>query len=492
MHGALMVCGTASDVGKSHVVAGLCRALYRRGVRVAPFKAQNMSLNSYVTTAGHEIGRAQAVQAFAAGIEPEVAMNPVLLKPSTNMTCQVVLMGQPAGHLTASGYHDYKPTLMPTILACLAELRSRCDVVLLEGAGGAAEINLLDRDIVNLPLAVAAKIRAIVVGDIDRGGVFAALHGTHNLLPQLQRQAVGGFVINKFRGDPTLLLDGTEQLERRSGIPTLGVLPYLDGLGLDAEDSLGLRGPPTRPRVTAPAVLDIAVIGWPHLSNATDVDPLALEPGIGLRWVDQAAALGQPDLIVLPGSKATIADLTWLRAVGLADAVLRSSAGALGICGGYQALGRHIHDPVGIEAPAGSSVPGLGLLDATTVFEDTKTVQQRRGTGQGVPVRGYVIHHGRTTVGPAADNWLVLDGEPEGARGSGVRRVMGTNLHGLLEHDQFRRAFLTDLAAHRGVTWAPQGVQFAAERTAQLDRLGDLVEGHLDLAAIERLIEAAA
>jgi adenosylcobyric acid synthase len=486
-----MICGTASDVGKSHIVSGLCRVLRRRGVRVAPFKAQNMSLNSYVTTGGEEIGRAQAVQAFAAGIEPEVAMNPVLLKPSGPASCQVVVMGHPIGNLTAAAYHDYKPALMPIVLDCVAALRSRFDVVFLEGAGGAAEINLLDRDIVNLPLAVAAGIRAILVGDIERGGVFAALHGTQALLPAEQRHAVGGFVINKLRGDPALLLDGTAQLERHSGLPTLGVLPHLDGLSLDAEDSLGLTGPPPRPDQLAPVVLDIAVIRWPHVANPTDLDPLAIEPGVGVRWVDHAAALGQPDLIVLPGTKATIGDLAWLRETGLDDAVCRSEATVVGICGGYQALGAGISDPSGVEAAAGSRVSGLGLLDVTTVFDESKTLAQRHGTALGAPVTGYEIHHGQTRRGPAAPGWLRLGGKTEGARGNGARHVMGTNLHGLFEGDEFRQAFLRQVAQERGVRWTPTGVEFAAAREAQLDRLGDLVQEHLDLAALERLIEAA-
>jgi adenosylcobyric acid synthase len=486
-----MICGTASDVGKSHIVSGLCRVLRRRGVRVAPFKAQNMSLNSYVTSGGEEIGRAQAVQAFAAGIEPEVAMNPVLLKPSGPASCQVVVMGRPIGDLTAAAYHDYKPALMPVVLECVAALRSRFDVVLLEGAGGAAEINLLDRDIVNLPLAVAAGIRAIVVGDIDRGGVFAALHGTHALLPDEQRRAVGGFVINKLRGDPALLLDGTDELERHSGIPTLGVLPHVDGLGLDAEDSLAMTGPPPRPQQLAPTVLDIAAIRWPHVANPTDLDPLAIEPGIGVRWVDHAAALGRPDLIVLPGTKATIGDLAWLRATGLDDALCSSDAAVIGLCGGYQVLGWSISDPSGVEAPAGTRVTGLGLLDVTTVFDRAKTLARRQGSALGCPVTGYEIHHGRTSRGPAGAGWLLLGGEAEGALGDGARRVMGTNLHGMFEGDEFRRAFLLQLAKGRGVTWTPTDVSFAAAREAQLDRLGDLVQEHLDLAAIERLIEAA-
>jgi len=483
-----MVCGTASDVGKSHVVAGLCRALHRRGVRVAPFKAQNMSLNSYVTATGHEIGRAQAVQAFAAGIEPEVAMNPVLLKPTSQTGCQVVVLGRPVAHLSAAEYHERKPDLRSTVLDSLAGLRARFDVVLLEGAGSPAEINLLDRDIVNLSIAVTAGIRAVLVGDIDRGGVFAAMYGTLALLPPDQRACVGGFVINKLRGDPALLLDGTEQLARATGVPTLGVLPYITDIALDAEDSLGLAGAPPRPSMPAPTVLDVAAVRWPHLSNATDLDPLAIEPGVGVRWVDHAAALGRPDIIVLPGTKSTIADLAWLRGAGLDTAIDRTDAVFVGICGGYQVLGRTISDPDGIEAPAGTHVAGLGWLDVDTTFSSDKTVRQRRGTACGARVRGYEIHHGQPARAPGSQPWLVLDGQDEGGQGSGNRTVLGTSLHGLYESDDFRHRFLATIAHSRRRRLAPARTSFAAARTAQLDRLGDLVERHLDLGAIERLI----
>jgi adenosylcobyric acid synthase len=489
VHGALMVCGTTSDAGKSHVVTGLCRSLHRRGVRVAPFKAQNMSLNSYVTAAGHEIGRAQATQAFAAGIEPEVAMNPVLLKPTSETGCQVVVMGRPVAELDAAGYHEHKPDLFPVVLDALADLRQRFDVVLLEGAGSPAEINLLDRDIVNLPLAVAAGVRAIVVGDIDRGGVFAALAGTVALLPPEQRALVGGFVINKMRGDPALLLDGADQLARHTGVPTLGVLPWIDGVALDAEDSLALTGPRPRSAWMGTTVLDVAVVRFPHLANATDLDAVALEPAVGLRWVDHAAGLADPDLVVLPGTKSTVADLAWLRSVGLDEALARTSATVLGICGGYQMLGRTISDPSGVEAPAGSVVKGLGWLDVETTFEPDKVTAQVAGAADHLPVHGYEIHHGRTALGPEAWPWLELDTGAEGARSSAERVVLGTSLHGILEADDFRHALLAAAAHHRGRRWAPSGVSFAAARNAQIDRLADLVEEHLDLTAIDRLIQ---
>ncbi|HZQ86721.1 MAG TPA: cobyric acid synthase [Acidimicrobiales bacterium] len=489
LRGALMVCGTASDAGKSHVVAGLCRSLHRRGVRVAPFKAQNMSLNSYVTRDDHEIGRAQAAQAFAARIEPDVTMNPILLKPTSETDCQVVVMGRPLTAVSAAGYHDLKPQLFDTVLAALADLRSRFDVVVLEGAGSPAEINLLDRDIVNLPIAVAAGCRAVVVGDIERGGVFASLLGTVELLPSDQRACVGGFVVNKFRGDPGLLLDGAEQLERRTGVPTLGVLPYVPDVAIDAEDSMAFAGPPPRPSAGVPAMLDVAAIRFPQVSNTTDLDPLAIEPGIAVRWVDSAAALGRPHLIVLPGTKSTVADLAWLRATGLSDAITATTAVVVGICGGYQMLGGSICDDGGVEAAAGADVPGLGLLDVRTDFAPAKTLRQRRGCARGAKVHGYEIHHGATARGDMAP-WLELDGEAEGACDE-RRGVFGTNLHALFDADEFRHRFLLDVARRAGVTYTPTPTSFAAARDAQLDRLADLLEEHLDMAAVDRLIQEA-
>jgi len=478
-----MVCGTASDVGKSHVVAGLCRVLHRRGVRVAPFKAQNMANNSYVTPSGHEIGRAQGVQALAAGAVPEVAMNPILLKPTGERTSQVVVMGRPLAHLDAAGYQAEKPRLFATVLGALDDLRRRFDVVVIEGAGSPAEINLLHSDLVNLRLAAAAGVPAVVVGDIDRGGVFAALYGTVALLPDDLRPLVRGFVVNKLRGDPALLADGPAELERRCGVPTLGVLPYLHGVSLDAEDSLALPGAGASPATAVPAVLDVAVIRFPRIANFTDLDPLSVEAGVGVRFVDRAAALGRPDLVVLPGTKATVADLEWLRGRGLDRAVIDCGAAVLGICGGYQIMGRTILDEV--ESGRGR-VDGLGWLDADTVFEPTKVTRQRRGHALHQRVAGYQIHHGRVV---AAEPWIHLDdaygSHPEG---SVQGRMSGTTLHGLLEEDGFRAAFLGQVSD----SFVPSGASFAAAREAQLDRLADMLEAHLDLAAVERLITSGA
>ena len=489
-----MVCGTNSDAGKSHVVTGLCRMLARRGVKVAPFKAQNMALNSYVTPSGHEIGRAQGVQALAAGVDPEVAMNPILLKPTGERTSQVVLNGKPLGHMSATEYHDLKPELLQSVLGALADLRARFDVVVIEGAGSPAEINLLDHDIVNLRIAHEADLPAIVVGDIDRGGVFASLFGTVELLPPHYRERVRGFVINKFRGDPALLGDGLADLERRTGVPTLGVLPFVHDVALDAEDSLALAS--LRPRASGPAIkdgLDVAAVHFPRLSNFTDLDALALEPGVGVRMVDSAAALGSPDLVVLPGTKSTVADLDWLRGRGLDRAVVATDALVLGICGGLQMMGRTIDDDV--ESGRGS-VEGLGWLDVHTSFGPEKVTLQRRGVAMGQRATGYQIHHGRVRRGEGTPGWVHLDDgygiEDDGAVDPETARFLGTTLHGLFEQDGFRSTFLTEVGRRRGKEFVPAGVSFPAARRAQFDRLADLLEAHLDLAALDSILKEGA
>ncbi|MCU1346270.1 MAG: cobyric acid synthase, partial [Acidimicrobiia bacterium] len=407
MKGALMVCGTTSDAGKSTLVAGLCRLYARRGIRVAPFKAQNMALNSTVTPSGHEIGRAQGLQAHAAGVPPEVAMNPILLKPTGERTSQVVVNGVPWKTMTAAQYHDSKLGLLPLVLESLADLRERYDVVLCEGAGSPTEINLLERDIVNLRVAHDAALPAIVVGDINLGGVFAALYGTVALLPDHLRACVRGFVINKLRGDPALLLDGCSQLSARTGVPMLGVLPWLATTGLDAEDSLALDKLMPMAGDALADELDVAVIRFPRISNFTDFDPLLVEPGLRVRYVHDRAGLGHPDLIVLPGSKATVDDLMWLRAKGLAEEISRRDATVLGICGGYQMMGRSIDDPV--ESAAGV-VDGLGWLPVVTAFDPVKVTRLRRGSSGGLPLHGFQIHHGRVRT-DGGDAFVSLDDE---------------------------------------------------------------------------------
>lgn len=498
---ALMVCGTGSDVGKSRLVTGLCRAFARRGLTVAPFKGQNMALNSAVTPDGAEIGRAQAAQAQAAGAVPEATMNPVLLKPTSSRRSQVVVMGRPWRELDAAEYQRTKPALRATVAGALADLRARFDVVVCEGAGSPAEVNLLDHDLVNLGLAADAGIPAILVGDIDRGGVFAQLYGTVALLPADRRRLVHGFVVNKLRGDPALLGDATEILRRRCGIPTLGVVPHIEGLWLDAEDSLGLGWPaPPLDGSGDGTVIDVAVVRLPRISNFTDFDPLAAEPGVGLRQVDHPGAIGDPDLLVLPGSKSTVADLEWLRSRGLDRAIERLRAAGttvLGVCGGYQMLGCRIEDPDGVESPE-RRTPGLGLLPLVTRFHPEKLTVCRTGITAGAPAlaaAGYEIHHGRHEVDPGAAAWFLFGAhgqEPGGAPlPEGVADepggIYGSALHGLFELDAFRAAFLAGVAARRGKRLSPSGVRFHAVREAQIDRLADACEEHLTVAALVKL-----
>lgn len=488
LRGALMVCGTTSDAGKSTIVAGLCRLLARQGVRVAPFKAQNMSLNSVVTPSGHEIGRAQGIQAHAAGVPAEVAMNPILLKPTGERSSQIVLNGVPWQVMTAAEYHATKLDLLPVVLDALADLRRRFDVVLCEGAGSPTEINLLDRDIVNLRIAHEAQLPAIVVGDINPGGVFAALYGTIALLPDHLRACVHGMVINKLRGDPALLLDGCAQLTERTGVPVLGVVPWLDSTGLDAEDSMALATPRPMAGDALADELDVAVVRFPRISNFTDLDPLSVEDGVRVRYVHDRSGLGTPDLIVLPGSKATVDDMAWLRHTGLADAVGRSEAVVLGICGGYQMMGATITDP--IECRAGR-VDALGLLPVSTHFEPNKVTLLRDGTVDGLPVSGYQIHHGRVRV-HGADAFVVLH-DANGTSVDGVHdgHRFGTTLHGLFEADEFRRSFLRTVATHRRKRFVSSGRSFEQARLDALDHLADALDEHLDMAAIERLINGA-
>ncbi len=499
MKGGLLVCGTGSDAGKSFVVAGLCRLLASRGVEVAPFKAQNMALNAAVTADGSEIGHAQWVQALAAGVEPEAAMNPVLLKPTGERASQVIVMGRPIGVQSAGDYHGSKRHLLPVVLEALTDLRSRYDVVICEGAGSPAEINLLDRDIVNLPLADAAGLPAVVVGDIDRGGVFAALHGTVELLPAHLRTLVRGFVINRLRGDPALLGDACADLERRCGVPTLGVIPYVPGADLDAEDSLTLdrfaAGEPPSGAVDVD-VLDVAAIRWPRVSNAGDLDPLRLEPHVAVRWVRSQADLGRPDLVVLPGSKDTRGDLAWFRSTGLADAVRRAAGGSttvMAVCAGVQMLGGRIDDPGGVEGPAGTDT-GLGWLPLATRFDGDKVLDRPAGLavagpGAGQRVAGYRIHHGRVQPLDGAVAWLVADGGDQlGWQAGGV---CGTTLHGLLEDDGFRAAALRWVAGRSGKRWRPGRVRFAEARFERFDRIAAAIEAHVDLDRLGGLIEEA-
>jgi adenosylcobyric acid synthase len=489
MSGALLVCGTHSDAGKSVVTAGICRWLRREGVRVAPFKAQNMALNSVVTRDGAEIGRAQAVQAAACGLEPEAAMNPILIKPSGTRHSQIVVMGKPYADADARSYQELKGELQPIVLDALAELRARFDVVICEGAGSPAEINLRARDLTNMGLARAAGLPVLVVADIDRGGVFGSLFGTLALLDAADQAHVAGFAINKFRGDGAILAPGLDELEARTGRPTFGVLPYVEDLWLDVEDSLALESPRAeRAAVDGGDTLDVAVLRLRWMSNFTDADALAAEPGVRVRFTRSAADVERADLVVVPGTKATVEDLERLRAAGLDGALAaRAAAGAptLGICGGYQLLGARIEDDV--ESGRGA-VEGLGLLPVATRFAPDKLLRRRSGTCAwlGADAGGYEIRHGRVERHGGEPLLVGDDGEPDGCRNGAL---LGTSWHGALEHDAFRRALLGWVAAQRGRRFVPGREPFAAARAARLDALGDLIAGHLDTARLRALID---
>lgn len=483
MSGALLVAGTTSDAGKSMVVAGLCRLLARRGVRVAPFKAQNMSNNSAVTVDGGEIGRAQAMQARAAGLEPHTRFNPILLKPGSDRTSQLVLRGRVAGSVAAGDYFTHRERLAAVVADELASLRAEFDVVICEGAGSPAEINLRATDLANMGLARAADLPVILVGDIDRGGLLAHLHGTVAVLEPADQALIAGFVVNKFRGDPALLEPGLRQLHALTGRPTYGVIPFHDGIWLDTEDSVsvragGLVGPPQPPR--GEQTLTVAAIRLPRISNSTDIEALACEPGVDVRWAADAADLAGADVVVIPGSKATVSDLAWLTERGLAEAIRTHAAqgrAVLGVCGGFQMLCRRIDDSV--ESRKGT-VAGLGLLAADIVFDPEKTLRRWR-----TPLYGYEIHHGRV-VGSEEQDWL----------GVGIRRgaVYGTHWHGLLDNDTVRRTWLTEVSHAAGRTGfvVADDVDVAARRDAQLDLMADLLAEHLDFDAVLDLLARGA
>lgn len=491
MKGALLVAGTTSDAGKSVLVAGICRWLRRQGVSVAPFKAQNMSNNSVVTMDGGEIGRAQALQAAACGLAPSTAFNPVLLKPGSERSSQLVVMGKAHGPVSAQDYVQHRQWLRTVVADQLGALRARYDVVVCEGAGSPAEINLRHSDLANMSLAREARLAVLVVGDIDRGGVLAHLFGTLAVLSPADQALVAGFVINKFRGDPALLAPGLEQLHALTGRRTLGVLPFDGRLWLDAEDSLGTVADAAVGRPAPPVGqqwLRVVAIRLPRVSNSTDVEALACEPGVSVRWASEPSRLLDADVVVIPGSKSTVQDLAWLRRTGLAQVIIEHASSGkpvVGICGGYQMLGEKITDTV--ESTAGT-VAGLGLLDLEVEFGAEKILANPSGSSMGRAVAGYEIHHGR--VVRSGDDPL-LDKPAEGSRRGSVH---GTHWHGLLANNGFRRAWLTEAAAAAGRSGfvVAQDTDVAAMRETQLDVLGDLVEHHLDTDALTALIEHGA
>jgi adenosylcobyric acid synthase len=499
---ALMVQGTASNVGKSLIVAALCRFFKQEGLRVLPFKAQNMALNSAVTPGGAEIGRAQAAQAEAAGVEPHVDMNPVLLKPESDRRSQVVVMGCSLGSMTAAEYCRRKPDLRLTIAECLDRLRRRADLVIIEGAGSPAEINLKAEDIVNMSVAKAADARVLLVGDIDRGGVFAAFVGTLELLEPDERARIAGFLINKFRGDISLLRPGLEFLVGRTGVPVLGVLPYLHSLRLADEDSLPLEARHGRRR-TGPDDIDIAVVRLPRISNHDDFGPLEHEDGVVVRFVEHPRELEGADLVILPGSKSTVSDLRWLRDRGLAEAIVHRAGPILGVCGGFQMLGRTIDDPDGLES--GQPVTeGLDLLPIRTRFalpKITADLGARPGTStfltEALPgdaeLQGYEIHVGRVeTLGPPSPGvFQVLrrNGEecrvPDGAA-SNDGQIVGTLLHGLFENDGVRHSLLGYLRRRRGLP--PRPPRPLPSRDADYDRLASMIRDNVDLERLRGIL----
>jgi adenosylcobyric acid synthase len=478
-----MFAGTGSDVGKSLIVAGLARALTRRGLSVRPFKPQNMSNNAAVTDDGGEIGRAQALQARAAGVAPSVHMNPVLLKPQSEIGAQIVVQGRVFGSAKAAAYQHIKRDLLPYVLESFGRLRDEADIVLVEGAGSAAEINLRANDIANMGFAQAAVVPVVLIGDIDRGGVIASLVGTKAVLAADDAALIRGFIVNKFRGDPALFASGVTQIAQATGWEPLGLVPHFrDARLLPAEDALALD---QRPRAKANARLRIAVPILPHIANFDDLDPLEAEPEVELIRVRPGAALpGDADLVVLPGSKATIADLAALRATGFdidIAAHRRRGGMILGLCGGYQMLGRRLADPDGMEGPA-ATVDGLGLLDVTTTLSPQKRLEPVRGTSDdGAPFAGYEMHMG-VTQGPDCTRPFarLLDGTPEGAM-SADGCVIGTYVHGLFADDRQRAAWLERFAATATIHYDD-----LIERT--LDALAAHLETHLD---IDRLLTLA-
>ncbi len=476
---ALMLQGTGSDVGKSLLVAGLARALTRHGHRILPFKPQNMSNNAAVTADGGEIGRAQALQARACGVEPHSDMNPVLLKPQSDTGAQVVVQGKVLATAGARDYYALKASLLPKVLASFHRLRAQADIVLVEGAGSAAEVNLRAADIANMGFAEAADVPVVLVGDIDRGGVIAAIVGTWALLSDTERARTRGYVINKFRGDPALFIPALDIIKARTGLDCLGIVPWFaDAALLPAEDAQSLTN-----RRGAGA-FHVVVPQLSRIANFDDFDPLAAEPGARLTIVPPGRPLpADADLVVLPGSKSTIADLAFLRAQGWDIDILahaRRGGRVLGICAGYQMLGRWVSDPLGVEGPAGGRAAGLGLLDVETVMAGDKVLTRARGRCGSVTVSGYEMHMGRTTGPDAARPMLALETGPDGA-GSADGRVMGCYLHGLFGSDAFRHALL-----------GGAGIDHEAQVETVLDHLADHVAAAVDLDALLGVIRPKA
>ncbi|MDP2690434.1 MAG: cobyric acid synthase [Deltaproteobacteria bacterium] len=490
-----MVQGTSSHVGKSVLTAALCRIFRDRGFSAAPFKAQNMALNSFVTKEGREIGRAQAFQAEAAGIEPTSDMNPVLLKPTGDSVSQVIIHGRVFGVMGAVEYHSFKREAARFVMESYSRLAAAYDVIVIEGAGSPAEVNLREGDIANMGVAEMTGAPVILAGDIDRGGVFASLVGTLELLAPSERERVRGFIINKFRGDMGLLRPGLDFLFEKTGRPVLGVVPYLDGVALPDEDGVALQG--AGRGGAGKGDIRIAVIKLPRISNFTDFDPLKLSPGVELEFIEDSKGLAGADMAIIPGTKNTLSDLAWLKERGfergLADFAGRGGMVA-GICGGFQMMGRKVSDPLGVESSL-KEAKGLGLLDAETVLKGEKAVFQVKATvtalpgsdGQGLSVEGYEIHMGKTT-GSAAPFARITGrngAEADILDGGSAGNLWGTYIHGIFDNDAFREALLSGLRAGKGISSSLTAAEgFREQREASIKRLAGVVEESLDMEAI--------
>ena len=506
----LMFLGTGSDVGKSVLAAAFCRIFRQEGFRVAPFKAQNMALNSFITPEGGEMGRAQVVQAEAAGIEPHVDMNPILLKPTSQVGSQVIVLGRSMGNFSATEYYEYKKELVGVVRASFERLASRYDVIVMEGAGSAVELNLKEHDLVNMAMADMADAKCILVGDIDRGGIFAALLGSLTLLEPGERARIRGLIVNKLRGDPRLFGDGVGILESRSGLPVLGVVPYFDHIALPEEDSVALGRRMGKSDDSSPRnVIQIGVIRLPFISNYTDFDVFEQDPGVKLVYFDKPAAVFEFDAVILPGSKNTIEDLAALCRTGMADAIsafYKSGGTVVGLCGGYQMMGTVIRDPMGMESALGE-ISGLGLLDMETEMFPEKVTSQveaavavETGPFAGCRERlgGYEIHMGRSVCGGHAKSLFRItrrEGKPEDAEDGLIQpdgRAWGTYIHGVFDNDEFRSRFLGGLAERsgKGPGACHDSFSYRGSREKQYDLLADLVRQHVDVRRVLEMVGA--
>lgn len=486
--------GTGSDVGKSIATTAICRIFKNKGCRVSPYKAQNMSNNSYVTLGGGEMGRAQVVQAEACGLEPHVDMNPVLLKPNTDMGSQIILQGKAIGNAQAADYFKETGHLFASARESLARLREQNDLIVIEGAGSCAEVNLRKRDFVNFETAHAAEAPVILVADIDRGGVFAQIIGSLEVMPKEDRQRVAGFIINKFRGDPSLFTDGIRYLEERTGLPVLGLIPYYRHIEIDPEDGMPLETAIDPPGYSLPGKINLAAIRWPHVSNFTDFNPLVRNPAVSFHYLSKPRSLEGYDALFLPGTKNVRFDLDWLREKGW-EAPIRDFAQQggriLGICGGYQMLGKQIHDPFGVEGDPGSTA-GLGLLDVETTLEQRKVLSRSKGKlANGTSIEGYEIHMGQSTLGGGSAPLIYLDSrntvavdDTDGAISSDAKTA-GCYFHGLFDFPNYRNVFLSSL----NPDYVCEDIEIAAQfKQRQYDLLAKHFEQHLDLERLEQII----